>query len=538
MTLSDKMAYRQVIGCLMKNPLLFLEYPDIYPLDFDSSNKVARICFINIKKLYEEGATKLTPIEVDQEIEQHPNSAIIYQKDGGLDFLKACFEFAELGNFKLYYTRLKKYSLLRRLVNEGYDVSDFYVDEKSNVSPVEESQIQEHFDEASIEDILNSVEGKYNIIRNEFLQGGSANGDPAEGIFELIDELQRLPNIGPSLEGKYLSTATRGARQGCFYLKTASSGAGKTRTAVFDACHLAYPIRYSHQKGSFIQEINEDGSLRQPRKVLFIVTEMDKEELQTIILAYLSGVNESHILTGKYEGGELDRVQFAGKILQMYKGYFIIEEISDPNLVNVEATIKKYATIDQVKYVAFDYIHTTASMMSQFGKSGLREDVVLMLMANQLKQLAKDYGIFIMSATQVNAVGMADDGEFKNETSIRGSKAVADKADVGMVMTRVSEKNLNTYMVEWRKAAREGLIDSKYVEDSHYRPTHVLDIYKNRRGSYKNVRIWIRLHLGTGEREDLFMTTAENEPIKEPTIDLFSSSREEIINWRNYSERN
>ena len=68
MTLSDKMAYRQVIGCLMKNPLLFIEYPDIHPLDFDSSNKVARICFISIQSLYNEGATKLTPIEVDQEI--------------------------------------------------------------------------------------------------------------------------------------------------------------------------------------------------------------------------------------------------------------------------------------------------------------------------------------------------------------------------------------------------------------------------------------------------------------------------------------
>jgi hypothetical protein len=105
-------------------------------------------------------------------------------------------------------------------------------------------------------------------------------------------------------------------------------------------------------------------------------------------------------------------------------------------------------------------------------------------------------------------------------------------------MSRVSEKNLNTYMVEWRKAAREGLLDSKYVEDERFRPTHVLDIYKNRRGGYKNVRIWIRLHLGTGEREDLFMTTAENEPIREPYIDLFSSSSEEIINWRNYFERN
>ena len=318
MTLSDKMAYRQIIGCLMKNPLLFLEYPDIHPLDFDNTNKVARICFISIQRLYNEGATKLTPIEVDQEIEKHINSAAIYNNDGGLDFLKACFEFAELANFKVYYIRLKKYSLLRRLVSEGYDVSEFYVDDKSDVSPIEEAEIQERFDNASVEDILNSVEGKYNIIRNEYLQGGSMNGDPSEGIFELIDELQKLPNIGPSLEGEFLSTAVRGARQGCFYLKTASSGAGKTRTAVFDACHLAYPIRYSHEKGTFIREINEDGTPREPRKILFIVTEMDKEELQTIMLAYLSGVNEAHILTGKYEGGEIDRVRFAGKILQMY----------------------------------------------------------------------------------------------------------------------------------------------------------------------------------------------------------------------------
>ena len=33
------------------------------------------------------------------------------------------------------------------------------------------------------------------------------------------------------------------------------------------------------------------------------------------------------------------------------------------------------------------------------------------------------------------------------------------------------------------------------------------------------------------------MTTADNQPIREPYIDLFSSSREEIINWRNYFER-
>jgi hypothetical protein len=42
------------------------------------------------------------------------------------------------------------------------------------------------------------------------------------------------------------------------------------------------------------------------------------------------------------------------------------------------------------------------------------------------------------------------------------------------------------------------------------------------------IRIWIRLHLGTGERKDLFMTNALNQPMTEP-IDLFSSASERII---------
>ena len=209
MTLSDRTADRQIIGCLMKNPLLFLEYTDIYPTDFDE--KVIRICFIIIKKLYDEGATVLTPIEVDQEVEKYANSAEIYKRDGGLEFLKTAYELAELSNFNMYYTRFKKYSLLRRLKKEKYDISEFYVDDKDIDDPLKALNIQEHFDQSSIEEILNAVEGKYNIIRNEFLNGGKMKGDPAEGISTLIEELQKSPNIGPSLEGKIFSSACRGA---------------------------------------------------------------------------------------------------------------------------------------------------------------------------------------------------------------------------------------------------------------------------------------------------------------------------------------
>lgn len=250
------------------------------------------------------------------------------------------------------------------------------------------------------------------------------------------------------------------------------------------------------------------------------------------MLAYLSGVDEDHILRGDYQLEELSRVKYAASIIERYKDYFIIEEISDPNLTNIEATIRKYATIDEIKYVFFDYIHTTASMMSQFSKNGLREDVVLMLMANQLKQVAKDYNVFIFSATQVNASAMLDDGSFKNEACIRGSKAVADKADMGYVMTRVSEKTWNSLLPTLKLAATNGLIDPIYVDDINLRPTHILDIYKMRRGRYKNVRIWSHIHLGTGYRKDLFITNADNHPIGN-FIDIFSSEMEKPINfWR------
>ena len=531
MVLSDKTAYRQVIGSLMLKPLLFLEYPDIYVSDFD--DKVIKVCFMGIRRLYDSGATTLSVLEVDEEISKIDSAGTaIYKNGGGLDFLKIAYEFAQVDNFEIYYTRVKKYSLLRRLKKDGYNISEFYKEDKDIISPAEELQIQEHFDDSSIEDILNAIEGKYTIIRNEFLNGGLKKGDPAEGIFQLIDELQRTPNIGPSLEGDIFSSACRGARPGCFYLKSAGSGTGKTRTSVFDACKITYPIRWSHDQEVFIQEITAQGELRQPRKTLFIVTEMDKEELQTIMLAYLSGVNESHILTGKYEFGELSRVKFAAKIIEKYRDYFFIEEISEPNLVNIEATIKKYATIEGIKYCFFDYIHSTASMIDQFSRNNLNEASILMMMANQLKQLAKDYGIFIFSATQVNVGAMVDDGEFKNETNIRGAKSIADKADVGFVITRISEKTWNSLLPKLRQYARSGLIASQYIENPLFWPTHVLDIYKMRRGMYKNVRIWSHIDLGNGRRQDLFITTAENEPFSHDTMDIFNSAKEqEIMNW-------
>ena len=529
MTLSNINTYKQVIGCLMQQPSLLLEYNDITPKDFDL--KSARFIVATIWTLYNAGAVELTPQEIDIALSERPGSYLTYQQEHGLEFLKESYYMANPANMKRYYNDLKKYSLLRRLHQEKYDISEYYIDDKDVENPAQEMKIREQLENATLEDILNTVESKYNVIRNDYLNGGHLKGDAAEGIEELIEDLKTSPSVGPSLEGEIFSTVCRGARKGCFYLKSSSSGSGKTRTAIFDACHIAFPERWDYDQECFIEEVTAEGEFRQPRKTLFIVTEMDKEELQTIMLAYLSGVNEDHILTGNYDYKEYERVKYAAKIMEKYREYFIIEAISEPNLVNIQATIKKYATLERIKYCFFDYIHSTASMISQFARNNVREDVVLMLLANQLKQLAKDYGIFIFSATQVNMAAMDDDGSFKNEMSIRASKAIVDKADVGFVMTKIGPKTWDSIVPTLRVASRDGRLDVRYIDDEMYRPTHILDVYKMRRGRYKNVRIWINLDLGTGHRRDLFMTTADNYPLSVP-MDIFEDAiYQKIEDW-------
>lgn len=94
----------------------------------------------------------------------------------------------------------------------------------------------------------------------------------------------------------------------------------------------------------------------------------------------------------------------------------------------------------------------------------------------------------------------------------------------------------NSFVGAFRQGAREGIIDYNCLDNEEERPTHVFDIYKNRRGRLKDVRIWSRLDLGTGERKDLFITTANNIPIKIPNNEVFQT-RSEIINWRDMLQK-
>ena len=203
---------------------------------------------------------------------------------------------------------------------------------------------------------------------------------------------------------------------------------------IADACNFACNRIYHEQFGWI-----KNGA-SQP--TLFIATEQDKGEVQTMMLAFLSCVNEEHILNGQYLEGERERVVEAAKIIK--DSPIWIEELPDFSLQDVENKIKKNIREHDVKYVLFDYIQTSLKILEEITKKTgvvrLREDNILFMLSARLKDLANKYGGFIMSATQLN--GDYKDSETPDQNLLRGAKSIADRADVGMSLLGVAEEDL------------------------------------------------------------------------------------------------
>ena len=121
----------------------------------------------------------------------------------------------------------------------------------------------------------------------------------------------------------------------------------------------------------------------------------------------------------------------------------------------------------------------------------MREDVILMMFSTALKDLAVELNVFMQTSTQVTISENERDG-MKTKASIRGAKSIADKADMGCVVSLVSEKD---------KEVIQSIIETLGIM-----PNQVTDVYKLRRGRYNNCRIWSYFDLGTCRKKDIFIT--------------------------------
>lgn len=365
MEIADKQSEMQVIGSLMKNPFLLAEI-DKYHFDVrDFSSKLTRYVFSAINNLFLDGAKQIGVIDLENYLSVYIDLKKDFDNFNGVAYLQDCEALSNEENFDYYYNRLKKFSALRSLNDDGFDISSFYVD---NPTDKNYFQVMEKFDEIKVSDIFDEIKKKLFSLADNYTIGDNGEcGPAAEGLKELKNQLKKAPELGSPLQGKYFNTVVRGARKGKYYIRSAGSGLGKTRMAVGDACNLAFPIYYDWSNNCWCRKEHCE-------KVLFITTELDKEEIQTLVLSWVSGVNEEKILLGTYTFSEEAIVDKAIELIDEYSENFIVEQISDPSIAKIESSIRKQVLTKDIKNVFYDYIFSSPSLLGEFSSMKLRED--------------------------------------------------------------------------------------------------------------------------------------------------------------------
>ena len=267
-----------------------------------------------------------------------------------------------------------------------------------------------------------------------------------------------------------------------------------TRTLIADSCMFACNEIFNRKTMKW-----EQNGTKEP--TLYITTEQEIDEIQTMLAAFVADVDEEKILEGTASFEELARVARAVEIIKESPLYIV----SCPNfsLQDIENIIKINIKKYDVKYVCYDYIHTSMKILEEItrrsGGVKLREDNILFMLAVALKDLCNKYQIFILSSTQLN--GSWYEATEVNQNLLRGAKSLADKVDIGCIIMPVRDFELDQI--------------KPICDKLHYAvPTVAVHYYKNRRSKYKDVILWCKNNLGSCRLDPMFMTDTRYQYIE------------------------
>lgn len=281
-----------------------------------------------------------------------------------------------------------------------------------------------------------------------------------------------------------------------------------TRTGIADMANISVPYKYNLKTKQW-----DYTGFSEP--VLMISTELEIPEIQTILIAYVSGVNEGNIRDGTYKQGEEERVDQAIEYIE--SSPFYIEFIPDFGINDIEQLIRKYKREQSVYHFFFDYVHMSNKLIVEIATMSqgmkLREDQILFLFIDTLKNLCNKLGIFILSSTQLN--GTYKDSAEKDETMLRGAKNMADRIDLGEISLAPSPME--------QKMLKEIIKNKINCPEINL----IRHVYKLRGNRWSKIKICQHVDLGTGRTEDIFVLNKDNVLIDIPVVDLQSVNVED-----------
>lgn len=482
----------QLIGCVLRDQSLLDNDGIYFYTEDDFVSEFHKVVFGAIYNLYIMGAQDIQIKNIVSYLEDRPESKAIFNQGNGVKWLNEALDSADVINFDYYYNRVKKMTLLRGYVKIGLDVS--WLLDMDNITDFEKRQQQfNYFDSLTLEEVAEKIENRILDIRSKYVDNSVDDGMLlGDGMTDLIDSLKKTPSVGAPGYGNLVNAITNGQRLGKFYMRSAAQGVGKSRAMMADFCYTA------------CDKIWKDGQwidIGPSLPSMFISTELEIDELQTIAIAFISDIDEDRILNNQIGFEERERINEAINVFQRAPAYIYV--VPDFGVKDIENLIKRNIRTKKVRYFYYDYLHSSMKIISDIAKASggmkLREDLILFLLSVKLKEIATVFNVFIMTASQLNGSWKTDD--IPDQNLLRGAKSLSDKLDIGEILLNVTKDDLNKL---------ENVLSEVGVKV----PNIKMSVYKNRRGKYTNCFLWMYANKATARFDGLFLTDWNYELIE------------------------
>lgn len=470
----------------------------------DYSTRFHKIIFgalVNIAK--KSNMNKITAVEIENELSLFKTSIDIWNVNNGFSYIENAIEETKdkIHNVELYKDNVRKYSLIRNAKNElKMDISFIYEEydelDTSDMRLQEKIDKMEKFNKMKSKDVLALITNKMLNFKAMWNDGFSDNYSfhLGDGIDELVEELESQDNTwGYPFQSGYMTTIFRGMRGSKFMVRSSISGGGKSRSSMAEACNIACDRIYDWNKKQWV-------STGEKQACLFISTELTRKEIQTCELAHISGIEEDILTEWKDLTDEQKQIIYESKQV-MKESLLYGEHMPDFTIDSIADKVEEYILNKNITHCFFDYINDSPSLYSYYmEKTGvrLRTDQILFLFSQSLKAIANKYDIYLGSATQLSS-NWKDE---KDANALKGSKAIIEKADYGVLSLPASPQDLKKL---------KPILDSNFYEI----PNYCYHIFKNRGGRWNSIIVWTKLNLGSMREKDCFVTNTEYELISD-----------------------
>ena len=359
---ADRGNERMVLSCVLRDPDLMIDVTaKLKEEDFLSPNH--RALYAILASLYTRGVQAFDLPAVVSEAETRGALKII----GGWDYVDALkASTVDPSNLPIYVDRLFDCSTKYKLYLEVEHIRDNII---SNTGPSDEAD--------SATELIARAENRILDVSMRSNQIEDAE-DLGSGLRELLERKASNPVdvLGLTTSIPLLDKAINGLTPGSLTVVAARAKGGKSTLLLNMAANIAYNVGMP---------------------VLYVDTELSKEEVQMRTVSLISEVPERLITNGQF----ITRHEYAENVWRaidiVNRGHFFHKYMPGFTLDAVKSMARKFHAREGIGAVFFDYI----KMPEVTGSESMKEHQLLGNIATGLKDLAGQLNIPVVAAAQI-----------------------------------------------------------------------------------------------------------------------------------------